>query len=110
MGFMFTNRTHAAGSNVETEIIGTHGTLRIANVGAKNLLNIVDEHGSREEYYPDFMSRWHEAFVAEMVAFTGHVRAGTKPGDLTVYDGTAVSEAAYRCKESFETGKMLPIR
>ena len=98
------------GSNVETEIIGTHGTLRIANVGAKNLLNIVDEHGSREEYYPDFMSRWHEAFVAEMVAFTGHVRDNTKPADLTVYDGTAVSEAAYRCKESFETGKMLPIR
>ena len=91
MGFMFTNRTHAAGSNVETEIIGTHGTLRIANVGAKNLLNIVDEHGSREEYYPDFMSRWHEAFVAEMVAFTGHVRDNTKPADLTVYDGTAVS-------------------
>ena len=100
MGFMFTNRTHAAGCNVETEIIGTHGTLRIANVGAKNLLNIVDEHGSREEYYPDFMSRWHEAFVAD----------NTKPADLTVYDGTAVSEAAYRCKESFETGKMLPIR
>lgn len=110
MGFMFTNRTHAAGCNVETEIIGTHGTLRIANVGAKDLLNIVDEHGSREEYYPDFMSRWHEAFVAEMVAFTGHVRDNTKPADLTVYDGTAVSEAAYRCKESFETGKMLPIR
>ena len=110
MGFMFTNRTHAAGCNVETEIIGTHGTLRIANVGAKNLLNIVDEHGSREEYYPDFMSRWHEAFVAEMAAFTGHVRDNTKPADLTVYDGTAVSEAAYRCKESFETGKMLPIR
>ena len=64
----------------------------------------------REEYYPDFMSRWHEAFVAEMAAFTGHVRDNTKPTDLTVYDGTAVSEAAYRCKESFETGKMLPIR
>ena len=110
MGFMFTNRTHAAGSNVETEIIGTHGTLRIANVGAKNLLNIVDEHGSREEYYPDFMSRWHEAFVAEMGAFTGHDRDNTTPAVLTVYDGTAVSEAAYRCKESFETGKMLPIR
>ena len=37
-------------------------------------------------------------------------RQGTHPADLTVYDGTAVSEAAYRCKESFETGKMLPIR
>jgi len=110
MGFLFTNRTHAAGSNVETEIIGTRGTLRIANVGAKNLLNIVDEHGSRAEYYPDFMSRWHDAFVAELAAFTAHVREGTQPADLTVYDGTAVSEAAYRCKESFETGKMLAIR
>ena len=26
MGFMFTNRTHAAGCSIETEIIGTHGT------------------------------------------------------------------------------------
>lgn len=109
MGVVFTNRTHAAGSNVETEIIGTHGTLRIANVGAKNLLSIIDVHGARQEYYPDFMSRWHDAFVAEMVAFTNHVRENTKPADLTVYDGTAVSEAAYRCKESFETGQMLPI-
>ena len=84
-----------------------YNTIYLSNYA---LLNIVDEHGSREEYYPDFMSRWHEAFVAEMVAFTGHVRDNTKPADLTVYDGTAVSEAAYRCKESFETGKMLPIR
>lgn len=54
--------------------------------------------------------RWHTAFLAEMQAFTDHIRNGTHPADLTVYDGTAVSEAAYRCKESFETGKMLPIR
>ncbi|MEG1593493.1 MAG: Gfo/Idh/MocA family oxidoreductase, partial [Oscillibacter sp.] len=109
MGFLFTNRTHAAGSNVETEIIGTRGTLRIANVGAKDLLQIVDEHGARQEYYPDFMTRWHDAFTAELSAFADHVRKGTRPADLTVYDGTAASEAAYRCKESFETGKMLPI-
>ena len=110
MGFLFANRTHAAGCNVETEIVGTHGTLRIAPVGARNLLQVVDEHGARQEYYPDFMSRWHTAFLAEMQAFTDHIRTGTHPADLTVYDGTAVSEAAYRCKESFETGKMLPIR
>lgn len=110
MGFLFTNRTHAAGCNVETEIIGTRGTLRIANVGAKDLLQIVDEHGARQEYYPDFMTRWHEAFLAELTAFADHVRTGTHPTDLTVYDGTAASQAAYRCKESFETGKMLSVR
>ena len=106
MGFMFTNRTHDAGCNVETEIIGTHGTLRIANVGAKNLLQIVDGSGAREEYYPDFLSRWHQAYINEIQEFVSCINEGRKPG-VTVYDGTKVSQAAYRCKESFETGEML---
>ena len=105
MGFMFTNRTHGAGCNVETEIIGTHGTLRIANVGAKNLLQIVDGSGAREEYYPDFLSRWHQAYINEIQEFVSCINEGRKPG-VTVYDGTKVSQAAYRCKESFETGEM----
>ena len=106
MGFMFTNRTHGAGCNVATEIIGTHGTLRIANVGAKNLLQIVDGSGAREEYYPDFLSRWHQAYINEIQEFVSCINEGRKPG-VTVYDGTKVSQAAYRCKESFETGEML---
>lgn len=106
MGFMFTNRTHGAGCNVENEIIGTHGTLRIANVGAKNLLQIVDGSGAREEYYPDFLSRWHQAYINEIQEFVSCINEGRKPG-VTVYDGTKVSQAAYRCKESFETGEML---
>lgn len=106
MGFMFINRTHGAGCNVETEIIGTHGTLRIANVGAKNLLQIVDGSGAREEYYPDFLSRWHQAYINEIQEFVSCINEDRKPG-VTVYDGTKVSQAAYRCKESFETGEML---
>ena len=108
MGFMFTNRTHGAGCNVETEIIGTHGTLRIANIGRKNMLQIVDGSGAREEYYPDFLSRWHQAYVNEIKEFVACINEGRKPG-VTVYDGTKVSQAAYRCKESFETGKLLEV-
>ena len=108
MGFMFTNRTHGAGCNVETEIIGTHGTLRIANVGRKNMLQIVDGSGAREEYYPDFLSRWHQAYVNEIKEFVACINENRKPG-VTVYDGTKVSQAAYRCKESFETGKLLEV-
>ena len=108
MGFMFTNRTHGAGCNVETEIIGTHGTLRIANVGRKNMLQIVDGSGAREEYYPNFLSRWHQAYVNEIKEFVACINEGRKPG-VTVYDGTKVSQAAYRCKESFETGKLLEV-
>ena len=108
MGFMFTNRTHGAGCNVETEIIGTLGTLRIANIGRKNMLQIVDGSGAREEYYPDFLSRWHQAYVNEIKEFVACINEGRKPG-VTVYDGTKVSQAAYRCKESFETGKLLEV-
>ena len=108
MGFMFTNRTHGAGCNVETEIIGTHGTLRIANIVRKNMLQIVDGSGAREEYYPDFLSRWHQAYVNEIKEFVACINEGRKPG-VTVYDGTKVSQAAYRCKESFETGKLLEV-
>ena len=60
-------------------------------MGARNLLQVVDEHGARQEYYPDFMSRWHTAFLAEMQTFTDtSVPAHTLRPD--VYDGTAVSE------------------
>lgn len=100
MGFMFTNRTHGAGCNVETEIIGTKGTLRIANVGSRNLLQIIDGAGARSEYYPDFLSRWHQAYINEIAEFVACIRDGRKP-EVTVYDGTAVSRAAYACQGIF---------
>lgn len=109
MGFMFAGRAAAHGSHVETEVIGTKGTLRVASVPAKNLVEVMSEHGVCRECYGDFMSRWHDAFVKEIREFCSCILEGRKP-EVTVEDGTAVSEAAYRCKESFETGKMLPIR
>ena len=109
MGFMFTNRTHGAGCNVETEIIGTHGTLRIANVGAKNLLQIVDGSGAREEYYPDFLSRWHQAYINEIQEFVSCINEGRKPG-VTVYDGTKATLVPYAITDSFHSGKPVQVQ
>lgn len=108
MAFLFAGRAAAHGSNVETEIIGTGGTLRIGSVGTDSMLEVLSEHGVCRECYPDFLNRWHDAFVAEMIEFVGCIRDGRQP-DVSVYDGTAASQAAYRLKESFETGKMLPF-
>lgn len=106
MAFLFAGRAAAHGCNVETEIIGTRGTLRIASVGTDSMLEVMSEHGVCRECYPDFLARWHEAYIAEMTEFVRCVQENVKP-EVTVYDGTAVSQIAYRCKESFETGKML---
>lgn len=109
MGFLFAGRAAPHGSHVETEIIGTRGWLRIAGTPSKNLVEIMTSDGVARPCYQDFMSRWHEAYLNEISAFCTVIHTGEKP-EVTVYDGTAVSEAAYRCKESFETGEMLRIR
>jgi len=108
MSFLYAGRAAAHGSHVETEIIGTRGSLRIANTPAKNLLEVLDTHGVRRECYTDFLTRWHEAYINEITEFCNCILENRKP-EVTVYDGTAVSRIAYRCKESFETGKMLDM-
>lgn len=109
MAFLFAGRAAAHGCNVETEIIGTKGTLRIGSVGTDSMLEVLSENGVCRECYPDFMYRWHEAYIAELEEFVNCIREKRKPG-VTVYDGTLASEMAYRCKESFETGKKLSFR
>ncbi len=109
MAFMFAGRAAAQGSNVETEIVGTLGTLRIGSVGSDSLLEVMSKNGVCRELYPDFPERWHEAYTYELTEFVKCVREGRKP-EVTVYDGTAASKIAYRCKESFETGEMLPVK
>lgn len=108
MGFLFAGRAAAHGASIETEIIGTRGTLRIASVPSRDLLEVMNEHGVCRECYPDFLSRWHDAYIAELCEFVSCIREGRKP-EVTVYDGTAASAVAYRCKESFETGAMLSV-
>lgn len=109
MAFIFAGRAAAHGCNVETEIVGTKGTLRIGAVGTSSMLEVMSEHGVCRECYPDFMSRWHDAYIAEMTEFVNCISENRRP-EVTVFDGTAASETAYRCKESFETGRMLPYR
>jgi myo-inositol 2-dehydrogenase/D-chiro-inositol 1-dehydrogenase len=44
-----------------------------------------------------------------MTEFCSCVIENRKPG-ITVRDGVEVSRVAYRCKESFESGKMLSMQ
>lgn len=108
MGYFFAGRTAPHGYNVETEIIGTEGILRIANVPQKNLVEILDPYGVRKECSQDFLERFKEAYVNEVREFVRCIIEHRKP-ELTVYDGTETTKIAYACKESFETGKLVEI-
>jgi myo-inositol 2-dehydrogenase/D-chiro-inositol 1-dehydrogenase len=106
MVFLFAGRTAPHGYNVETEIIGTKGTLRIASVPQKNLVEVLDGHGVRKECSENFLERFGAAYVNEVQEFVDCVITGRKP-EVTVYDGTRVSEIAYICKSAFEKGELL---
>jgi len=106
MAFLFAGRTAPHGYNVETEIVGTKGTLRIASVPQKNMVEILDEHGVRKECSQDFIERFGEAYLNEMNEFISCINEGRKP-EVTVYDGTKCTEIAYRCKEAFESNELV---
>jgi myo-inositol 2-dehydrogenase/D-chiro-inositol 1-dehydrogenase len=109
MVFLFAGRTAPHGYNVETEIIGTKGTLRIASIPQKNLVEVLDEHGVRREWSENFLERFETAYVNEIQEFVNCIREGRKP-EVTVYDGTKVSEIGYTCKAAFEQGVMLRFK
>ena len=106
MVFIFAGRTAPHGYNVETEIIGTKGTLRIASVPQKNLVEVLDSRGVRRECSGNFLERFDAAYVNEMQEFVNCILSQTKP-PVTVYDGTRVSEIAYTCKAAFQRGELL---
>ena len=108
MVFLFAGRTAPHGYNVETEIIGTKGILRIANVPQKNLVEILDEYGVRKECSEDFIERFEQAYIEELNEFIDCILTGRKP-EVTVYDGTKTTEIAYKCKEAFETGQLIRL-
>ena len=108
MAFFFAGRAAAHGSHVETEIVGTRGTLRIASVPTDSLVEVMSQHGVCRECYQDFITRWHDAYITEIEEFCDCVATGRKatPG---VIDGTQSTKIAFRCKESFLTDKKLTL-
>lgn len=108
MAFFFAGRAAAHGSHVETEIIGTRGTLRIASIPADSMVEVMSKHGVCRECYQDFITRWHDAYITEMEEFCDCV-VNHRQGTPNVYDGTKSTNIAFRCKESFLSHQLLTL-
>ena len=106
MAFFYAGRAAAHGAQVETEIIGTNGTLCISHVPSDSLLEVMSEHGVCRECYQDFITRWHDAYITELETFCNNVLNKTQ-GNPNVYDGTKATNIAIRCKESFLNGNLI---
>ncbi len=109
MAFVMAGRTAPHGYNVETEIIGTKATLRIASVPQKNLVEIIDPTGIRKECSQNFLERFEMAYLNELNEFVNSIIEQRKPA-VTVYDGTKTTIVAYAATESFRTNQLVHIK
>jgi myo-inositol 2-dehydrogenase/D-chiro-inositol 1-dehydrogenase len=108
MAFFLAGRTAAHGYDVETEIIGTKGTLRIASVPQKDLVEILDGRGVVRECSQSFLERFEAAYLAECQEFVDCIRQGRRP-QVTVQDGTRATEVAFAATRSFRKDELVRL-
>lgn len=108
MGQIHVGRTAAHGYHVETEIVGTEGSIRVSPVPQKNLTMIYDKNGAVVECVGSFPERFADAFLLELKEFISCIREGRKP-DVTVYDGIKATEVAYAAAQSLREHRPIQL-
>ncbi len=108
MGITHVGRTAPHGYHVETEIVGTEGTIRISAVPEKNLARLYNANGVCTECVQGFPERFADAYLAEMEEFVRCALEGRQPG-VSVYDGTKSTLIGYATTEAWKTGKAVKI-
>lgn len=108
MGFLHVGRTAPHGYHVETEIVGTEGTIRISAVPQKNLAQVFNQNGVCTEAVSSFPERFEEAYLIEMQEFVDCAIEGRKPG-VTVQDGTKSTVVGFATTEAWKSGEIVKI-
>jgi len=108
LGQLHIGRASVAGYDVETEIIGTEGNLRVSAIPAKNRTTILNSTGAVDEWVKNFPERFEQAYIDEMIEFIECINTGKKPG-VNVYDGTNASIVAFAGTEALKSGEIVKI-
>ncbi|PMB83587.1 inositol 2-dehydrogenase [Dolosicoccus paucivorans] len=105
---MVSGRNAAHGYHVETEIYGTEGSLRIANIQEKNLVSIYNADGAVRPISQNFPERFQQAFVNEMKEFVKIIREDL-PSPINPEDGIQATKVALACGKALETNQVTKI-
>lgn len=109
MGLFYVGRTSTHGYHVETEIIGTNGSLKVGALSDQNAVTLYDEKGAIKEFNGWFIERYTDAFLNEKQEFVDCIQQNRKP-EVTVYDATRATEISFAAKESLLTKKLINFK
>jgi myo-inositol 2-dehydrogenase/D-chiro-inositol 1-dehydrogenase len=108
MAFLLAGRTAAHGYAVETEIIGTRASLRIASVPQKDMVELLDDRGAVRECSQSFLERFGAAYLAETQEFVDCIREGRAPA-VTAHDGVMATKVAFAATQSFRRDELVRL-
>jgi myo-inositol 2-dehydrogenase/D-chiro-inositol 1-dehydrogenase len=101
-------RNAAHGYHVETELIGTKGTISLAHHPEKNLVTLFNRHGIVRPTSQNFPERFKQAFINEMKEFVSCINEKRQP-EVTAEDGLQSTIVAKACSLSWERGELIAV-
>ena len=108
LGMIHLGRIAPHGYHIETEIVGTEGSIRISAVPEKNLAKLYTPAGVCTECVQSFPERFAQAYLDELQEFCDCVLTGRKP-EGSVQDGTRSALVGYATVEACRTGRIVRI-
>lgn len=103
VGVVHVSRTGIYGYGVDTEILGTEGTLQIGydrHTAVRTMTRGVISHDS----VPGFYERFEQAYIDQLQNFVDNVREG-RPAPIVCRDGIAALQIALAATRSWQSGK-----
>jgi scyllo-inositol 2-dehydrogenase (NAD+) len=107
LGVIDITRNGIYGYDINTELLGTKGTLRIGYLRETPLL-VMTKSGVVHDTVPYFMERFGEAYSAQLENFAQNVLHGRKP-PITVDDGVEALRVAVAATRARETGQPVSL-
>ena len=107
LGIVHLSRTGVYGYCVDTEIMGTKGTLQIG-YDQETAMRVMTDGLISHDSVPGFYERFEQAYVSQLQNFIDNVRQG-RPAPIVCKDGIAVLRIALAATRSWQTGKTEPV-
>jgi scyllo-inositol 2-dehydrogenase (NAD+) len=107
LGVIDITRNGIYGYDINTELLGTQGTLRIGYLRETPLF-VMTKSGVAHDTVPYFMERFRDAYTAQLENFAQNVLQGRKP-PITVEDGVEVLRVAIAATRARESGQKVSV-
>ncbi len=108
IGVISLSRNGIYGYAIDTEIVGTKGTLRIG-YDRETALVVLTEGSIAHDTVPGFLERFDQAYLTQLQNFVDNVHHD-RPAPIGCDDGIAAQKLAVAATESLHRGKTISIK